>query len=157
MRKVRARGNDKALRSSIDRALAVVKFQNQKPVVSSTQNPYSLYFWVPMLPKIHTNGAHGHWSKKYRAVSALKGRVHYLIMEHVPPKALDKAKVTLIRYGSVEPDFDNLVASFKPVIDGLVLAGVLANDKQANIGQPDYQFVKGKRAEGAFSVKVEEI
>ncbi len=78
-------------------------------------------------------------------------------MEHAPAKSLERAKLTLVRYGSKEPDFDNLVSSFKPIIDGLVSAGIIVNDKQANIGQPQYLFVKAKRDEGAFSVKVEEI
>ncbi len=152
------RSDGKIIRSSSDSTVAKVKpFTFRKPVVTSARNPYELYLWVPELPPIFANGSHGHWSVKYRKVSALRGKTSFLVMEHAPAKSLERAKLTLVRYGSKEPDFDNLVSSFKPIIDGLVSAGIIVNDKQANIGQPQYLFVKAKRDEGAFSVKVEEI
>lgn len=68
-----------------------------------------------------------------------------------------KAKLTLTRYSSKEPDFDGLCSSFKNVIDGLVEAGVIIDDKMSVIGQPTYAWVKCPPKKGKIKVVVEEL
>lgn len=68
---------------------------------------------------------------------------------------LQTARLTLTRYSTIEPDYDGLVSSFKPIIDGLVEAGFLAGDKRANIGVPDYRWEKAKRGQGRITVRIE--
>lgn len=46
----------------------------------------------------------------------------------LPPRPLEKAQITLVRYSHRMLDFDGLVGSMKPVVDGLVTAGVLKDD-----------------------------
>lgn len=109
------------------------------------------------LPKIITNGSKGSW----KAAWAEARKWHRLVQEaliltqQVPEKPFKTAKLTLTRFSSNQPDFDNLAASFKHVVDGLVKAQVLENDKIDNIGYPDVAWTKCKRGEGKIIVKIE--
>lgn len=126
---------------------------------------YTLEFSIQGLPKNVTNNM-VHWRKKHAEAKKWKLFVIAEVRRHLMrapdlkdyrrPK-LERAKLTLTRHSSSEPDFDGLVASFKHVIDGLVEAGVIANDKTSNIGQPNYVWVKAKPKQGFITVKVEEV
>ena len=70
---------------------------------------------------------------------------------------LDKAKLTLIRHSSAEPDADGLVSSFKHCIDGLIAAKVIVNDKMSNIGFPDYRWQKAPPKGGYVEIIVESV
>lgn len=69
---------------------------------------------------------------------------------------LKQAKVTLIRYSSVEPDQDNLTFSFKLILDALQRTGVLLNDNRKCLGEVIYRWEKVKRGEGAVEIRVDE-
>lgn len=71
-----------------------------------------------------------------------------------PQQPFDRAKLRLERHSSVQPDFDGLAGSFKYVVDGLIKAGVLANDTMDVIGTPEYKWVKCKPKEGKIKVSV---
>lgn len=74
----------------------------------------------------------------------------------VPKAPLQTAKLTLTRFSSQEPDGDNVLNAFKPLIDALICQGVLADDKLSNIGIPKIKWFKAKPKEGKVSVKIEE-
>ena len=74
-----------------------------------------------------------------------------------PKKPLKWAKVKFIRYSSQRPDFDGLVSSFKHILDGLVIAGILVNDKFENIGDPTYRWKQTKEKAGKMKILVEEM
>lgn len=63
----------------------------------------------------------------------------------------------IVRYSSREPDADNGRGSFKPLLDGLVRAGVLEDDRPSVIGEPVYRWEKVKAGEGSVSVTVREV
>lgn len=69
-----------------------------------------------------------------------------------PP--LEKAKLKLTRLSTRQPDFDNLALSFKYVVDGLVKAGVIVDDKYEVIGESEYCWEKCKRDEQGVKVEV---
>ncbi len=77
-----------------------------------------------------------------------------MVGDKAPEKPLKKARLVLTRYSSNSPDFDGLVSSFKHVIDGLVDAGVIQNDKFENIGAPEYVWEKCGRRAGKITVEV---
>lgn len=120
--------------------------------------PYKLEFIVHDLPKIPNNGSHG----SYWQVVAEKRKWEKLIVFQVgnnrPAKPLKIAKVSFTRFSSVEPDDDNLAASFKRVRDILVNIGILENDKPGNFegGKPEYIFEKTAPKTGRIRVVVEE-
>lgn len=55
------------------------------------------------------------------------------------------------------PDYDGLVGSFKYVVDGLVKAGVIVDDKTSVIGDSKYNWVKSKKIDQRIEVEIEPI
>lgn len=117
--------------------------------------PYVLEFEISGLPSISANGSHGHWATKAKERKRWHALVAFAIGWRGPRVALNKAKLTLTRHSSSEPDFDGLVVSFKPVIDGLVRAKVIVNDKPSNIGQPQYRWEYSSPRKGFVTVRIE--
>ena len=116
---------------------------------------YCLEFSIQGLP-LMTNGIRGHWAKTAREARYWRSLSAWSAREHKRPTApLTRALVTLTRHSSAEPDFDGLVSAMKPILDGLVDAGVIANDKPSCIAQPKYSWIKAKRGQGRITVKVE--
>jgi Holliday junction resolvase RusA-like endonuclease len=124
---------------------------------SVTFNPYRLSIFLDFLPDIQLNNSHGHWATKYQKIRKTKATVGFSVFEHRPPKPLETARLTLVRHSTREPDFDNMVASFKPVIDALTEYQIIVNDRPDNIGQPSYNWVKCARVNQGISILVEEV
>ena len=116
---------------------------------------YQLEFSIGGLPK-NINNARMQWFIRHKENQHWKKLVAFAVGTRVPPFPLKKAKLTLIRHSSSEPDFDGLVASFKSVIDGLIECRVIENDKMSNIGRPEYLWQKARPGDGSITVKVEE-
>ena len=113
-------------------------------------------FTLMGLPKTTNSGGRTHWALKTKEARTWKQAVGWSVpSSYFIGKPLAKAKLTLVRCSSSEPDFDGLVSSFKHVIDGLVSAGVIINDKTSTIGQPTYLWEKTKRGMGHIKVTVE--
>lgn len=74
-----------------------------------------------------------------------------------PPEPLKYARLTLVRFSSVCPDFDGLVSSWKPVIDGLIHARIIEDDSMKNIGMPKFHWEKAPPKKGWILVRVEEL
>jgi hypothetical protein len=116
---------------------------------------YVLELKIMGLPKMNNGLLRGHWRAKHGHTKAWKRKVWMACWHLKPPMPLERAKLTFTRVSSMEPDFDGLVSGFKATIDGLVECGVLANDKQINIGQPVYLWERGKMGKGFIKIKVE--
>jgi hypothetical protein len=119
---------------------------------------YRVEFILPGLPKMkNLKRTMGHWAQAHREASKWKRMVKSYLNNKRPAKPLEKAKLTLTRGSSVEPDFDGLVSGFYHVIDGLVEANILVNDKPSNIGSPTYLWEKAAQGKGFVKIIVEEI
>lgn len=98
-----------------------------------------------------------HWSY----VTKEKNKWHALVklfLGHQTPKApFKQAKLVLTRHSMRAPDYDGLVGSFKYVVDGLVKAGVIADDKTAVIGDSKYQWIKAKKIDQRIEVIIESV
>jgi len=68
-----------------------------------------------------------------------------------------KAGIVCTRYSTREPDQDNLVISFKAIIDGLVQCGVLVEDNNSVILQREYKWEKCKRIDQRVTIVVTEL
>lgn len=81
------------------------------------------------------------------------------IKRHViwPGPPMKRAKVTCLRHSSRQQDFDNLVNSFKFLIDAIVKCGILIDDAPEIIGQPDYQWVKANKGEFKIVIHISEV
>lgn len=61
-----------------------------------------------------------HWAERARWTKAWQEEVYYWLAEQYPQRAiLERATITLTFYTTRPQDFDNTVASAKPLIDGL--------------------------------------
>lgn len=125
-----------------------------KKVVTDASPPYVLEFTLQGLPRT-ANGSHGHWRAKHAQVRAWKQAVFTAAWHKKPAQPLASAVLCLTRHSSTCPDFDNLVMSFKPIIDGLRQAGILVDDRKANIGEPKYKWIQAPRNAGFITVRVE--
>lgn len=74
-----------------------------------------------------------------------------------PKEPFKKARLVLTRFSTREPDYDGLVGSFKYVVDGLVKAGVIIDDKVSVIGQSEYKWVQAKKVDQRIEVTIETI
>ncbi len=111
------------------------------------------------LPKTTTN-ARSTWQARLGEANKWKRKIaEYVVLgQRTPKQPLAKAKLTLIRYASgLEPDYDNLVSTWKHVIDGLVEAKVLSDDSPAVIGQPFYKWERSSRLQQRIFIQVQEI
>jgi Holliday junction resolvase RusA-like endonuclease len=118
---------------------------------------YTLEFELQGLPRMNTGFGRSNRFAQSRETQKWKSKVHLACMGRLPPEPLSKAKLTLTRFSSVRPDYDNRVISLKPVIDGLVQALVLHDDNEDVIGVPEYLWEKCSPKEGRIRVRVEQI
>lgn len=109
------------------------------------------------LPPMNTADRTHHWSA-YRLKRAWEGKVCAAVLHELgrwPERPLDRARVTITRCSTREPDFENLTQGGKFLLDGLVKAGVIVDDSPGVIGRPEYLWVKGEPAKGSVRIQVE--
>lgn len=97
------------------------------------------------------------WRKRLGYTRKWKLLVRMHFVKDRPESPLTKARVTLIRASAKRPDEDGLVSCFKPILDGLVECGVLADDNFNVIGRARYKWAKCPRGQGHIVVKVEAL
>ncbi len=85
-----------------------------------------------------------------------KAKVNASIAGKLPQEPLKRASLTLVRYSSIEPDFDGLVSSFKAILDALK-GRVIEDDRPSCIGSPICKWEKTAPKQGRVKVIVEEI
>lgn len=116
--------------------------------------PYALLLTLHGLPKMANQLLRGHWRVKHAHAMKWKLAVSLACHGRLPARPLERANVSIVRCSSVRPDFDGLVSSGKPLLDGLVEAGVLADDTHAVIAQPEYAWEKAPPRGGHTRVEV---
>ena len=122
-----------------------------------TKSQFKLSLRIQGLPPTTNKAGYGHWAKKAKEVKRWRFNVVAVVGTSKPKSPLKKAKLTLIRCSSKETDFDNLVISFKPVVDGLKDAGIISDDRSSVIGQPTYLWKKERPTMGHIIIEVEGI
>lgn len=115
---------------------------------------YQLKIVISGLPKLSMNGPHSHWRVKLSRARQWQALVMLAVGKYKPESPLSKALITYTRHSSMRPDFDNMVASFKHLQDGLKMAGVIVDDKYSVVGEPKYLWEKAPRGEGYVTIEV---
>ena len=117
---------------------------------------YHLRIEIPGLPKLQS-GSFGHWSARRRHDSRWKDLVWLETRGKWPKDPLERALVVCTRYSSARssPDRDNLVASFKPLIDALQRT-VIVDDSPEHM-TAEYHWEKCPRGEGRVVIEVTEV
>lgn len=117
----------------------------------------TLVFEIQGLPKILSN-QRIHWTVRYKQNKLWKK----LVLEHVklyqlkPAVPYQKARLTLTRFAhGREPDFDNLVSSWKGIIDGLTEAGIIIDDRPDVIGRPICLWEKAAPKQGKVRIQID--
>ena len=105
---------------------------------------------VPASQIITSNNERGHWAIRSGAKKALRHQAHLKAKTARLPKDLQRVHITVyIDYPDRRRrDAHNLYPTVKPIIDGLVDAGVLIDDSDTHLIGPDLRptgnTVKGK-------------
>lgn len=107
------------------------------------------------LPKMPNTLIRKHWAIITKEKNKWHGLVKLFLGHQTPKAPFKKAKLVLTRYSMRAPDYDGLVGSFKYVVDGLVKAGVIIDDKITVIGNSDYKWEKCKKLEQRIEVTIE--
>lgn len=118
----------------------------------------SLELVIPGLPSCNTAAA-PHWRTRHaerRMWHALVAATVLAELGRWPEAPLERARVTITRCSAgPEPDFDNLASGAKFLLDGLVKAGVLKDDRPNCIGQPILLWERAPRGRGSVRISVE--
>lgn len=117
---------------------------------------YLAHLKINFLPSILTN-SRAHWSAKHREIKTMQKHIRVALGRLIPEKPLKKINIELVRHSSVQPDFDNLVSSFKGAIDALVIFGVIENDKPENIAAQKYSWKKAPPKMGCIEIFIEGV
>jgi len=98
----------------------------------------------------------GHWSKNHK----LRSKWSWLVRaglsnaNYFARPQLQKAKITIERYGSRVLDTDNCRGGTKYLTDSLVQHGILLNDTPAVIGEPVIFQMVGKERKTVVRIEV---
>lgn len=120
---------------------------------------FVLEFEIGGLPKLPNQIMYRHWRVRYAEAKRWKEYVQNAVRfaQERPATALKHAEVTLTRISRRAPDEDNLMASWKHCVDGLVEAGIIENDDPATIGKIISRWEYSKRLkEQRIRIRVEE-
>lgn len=84
------------------------------------------------------------WRGRKAKFDKIKTSVSAVTAGKRPVKPLEKFTIAVTRHASKYLDWDNYVASLKPLIDGLVMAGVIKDDNWEMIRHVELEQVKTK-------------
>lgn len=136
---------------------------------------YRIEFEIEYLPKTPNTLLGRHWRGKANHALVWKRLVEQqvILKGGFPPAPIKKAKVTMTRFSSTQPDEDGLYGSFKPVLDALTNYPAKKPSKKYPFGMPAQPRVlvddspahielqclwgKAKRRFGKVHVLIEEI
>ena len=125
---------------------------------------YHLRIEIPGLPVLQSGSFGSKWARR-KHDKKWKNFVGWGTYGKRPAEPLERAFVVCTRFsGSVAPDADNLQASFKPLIDGLVgdrndptdRTSILADDSPEHM-TAEYHWEKCPRGEGRVVIEVTEV
>ncbi len=112
-------------------------------------------FEIQGLPKTINQIGRSHWAVKAKEAKLWKRLVvEQCVFHKMNDLNLTKAILVLGRYSARETDFDNLAGSFKHVLDGLVEAKVIIDDKPSVIGSPTFIWHKAPPMKGKITIEV---
>lgn len=112
-------------------------------------------FELPGLPPMNISDKQ-HWRRVGQSARSWRQTACVTARSHGPPKKpLRAARLVLTRMsGHRSPDYDNLVISFKPIVDGLRDAKVITDDNMQVIGIPEYRWERRAPKKGRVRVEV---
>lgn len=121
--------------------------------------PYILELTIPFCPPRLDNLFRQHFQKRNKEIKKYHAMIYYAVLGKKPITPLKRCSITIVRHCSRLLDWDNVVSSMKPFIDGLVHAGVLKDDTYAITGPWSVsQIFRSKKEGDPFTyIKIEGI
>ena len=117
---------------------------------------YRLHLTIHELPRLQADTL-SKWARAKERKDWHKAVAQHVVISGGRPKSpLEKAVLRCVRHSAHQPDYANLVYSFKPVVDGLVKCDVLRDDKPSVLVDEAYEWSKAARGDGRIEVVVEE-
>lgn len=95
---------------------------------------YKLDLTLHSLPDSLNKGLRTHRFKYQQKNKRWDLLIFGMVRNRLPAEPLTKARLTIVRHSWRSLDYDGLVGSLKPVVDALVTAGVLIDDKYSVTG-----------------------
>lgn len=101
---------------------------------------YLIEFILPGVPKATNALFNTSWHQRHKNAVYWKKLVRAITLTKAPHTPLESVQIDIIRYNYRSLDYDGLVASMKPIVDGLVESKILRNDTYKitgkwNVGQ----------------------
>ena len=118
---------------------------------------FELDLVIDELPELPNRLQRKHWSRIQGHRTLWHWRVRSAVARKGPGKPLDYAMVTMVRHSTRRPDRDNLWASWKPVLDGLVQCGVLIDDDDDHVDFHGGGWEPAKRKQQRVTIEVREV
>lgn len=97
-----------------------------------SERPYHLFLQLPGCPYT-PNSLRGSFWKYYRHKKDWLAKITQFRRKFIPETPLIKAEIIFTRWSTGKTDYDNNVASFKPVLDCLKDVGIILNDSPDHV------------------------
>ena len=97
-----------------------------------------------------------HWAVRRKLFKNIYDQVFWQVKQ-AKWKGKGPIKISIERRSAVRMDPDNLIGSLKPVIDGLVRAGVIPDDGEDDISFGTIKQVKSKRKDAELMIMVRHV
>jgi hypothetical protein len=124
----------------------------------SSKEKFSLSFTLSVLPLTLNEMMGKHWRTRHSNFDLIHNLIAVVTRRKKPAEPIKKARITVTRYSSGTLDRDNMYFTFKPIIDGLVMAGIIIDDGFDQVKELNPIQVKIKRNEPKkVDVLVEEL
>lgn len=102
-----------------------------KPSALQRQGEWSLHLPFRVVSEIPSLNDRDHWAIKAKKVKAWRDAVHVLARAaRIPPCSRIKVELHYVPATAQRRDPDNLVACYKPCVDGLVDAKIIPDDTE---------------------------
>lgn len=120
---------------------------------------FELNFQLSKLPPSLNQMLRGHWRTRSAILKQFKTlAINEIKTQKAPAQPLVKYQIAFIRHTIRPLDFDNLAASFKPIMDALTVTNVIKDDKWGMTKNVVYDQVKAKtKIEQKITVSVKEM
>ena len=119
---------------------------------------YSLTIFIPKVTKSNNLSLRTNAFKRNKENKQWYDLIAFHTNGKRPEKPLSAVKITLVRRGKKYLDYDNLVASFKPVVDGLIRSKILKDDSYEITGSWEvYQLKRSPHTTEGICISVEDI
>jgi hypothetical protein len=119
---------------------------------------FELRLEIDQLPKALNKTLNAHWRKQRRLGKMWDLVIESKVRSMKPKEPLKKASISIVRHSHRNLDYDGLVGSMKPVVDALVTAGVLLDDRWSVLGKWNVdQVFRPKKKGPLLEIVVQEV